>query len=257
VNILEALDDPHLFAPHFVGSSWAAWKGFLAALFALSAPDGTTEAYGACTGRAKPPGAPFTEAALIVGRRGGKSRILALVAVYLAVFRDYVPHLAPGEVATIAVLAANRPQARSIFRYISGILKAVPLFARTIVDENTEAITLTNRVVIEIGTASFRTTRGYSFAAVLCDEIAFWRLLDSGANEILAAGAYEDTSPAVTFAPGTGARIDVAGAALLLEPPPMLLDHIALAAKGVWTRDGEPGVDNSNVETADKEKVVA
>jgi hypothetical protein len=100
---------------------------------------------------------------------------LALVAVYLAVFRDYVPHLAPGEVATIAVLAANRPQARSIFRYISGILKAVPLFARMVVDENTEAITLANRVVIEIGTASFRTTRGYSFAAVLCDEIAFWR----------------------------------------------------------------------------------
>lgn len=32
-----------------------------------------------------------------------------------------------------------------------------------------------NRVVIEISTASFRTTRGYTFAAVLCDEIAFWR----------------------------------------------------------------------------------
>jgi hypothetical protein len=29
--------------------------------------------------------------------------------------------------------------------------------------------------VIEISTASFRTTRGCSFAAVLCDEIAFWR----------------------------------------------------------------------------------
>jgi phage terminase large subunit-like protein len=190
VNILEALNDEHLFAPHFTGESWSAWKGFLAALFALSAPDGTTEGYGACTGRAKPPGAPFTEAALIVGRRGGKSRILALVAVYLAVFRDYVPHLAPGEVATIAVLAANRPQARSIFRYISGILKAVPLFARMVVDENTEAITLANRVVIEIGTASFRTTRGYSFAAVLCDEIAFWRQDETSANpdvEILRA----------------------------------------------------------------------
>jgi hypothetical protein len=91
VNILEALDDEHLFKPHFVGESWNGWKGFLAALFALPAPDmGIAEAYGACTGRAKPPGAPFTEAALIVGRRGGKSRILALVAVYLAVFRDYV-----------------------------------------------------------------------------------------------------------------------------------------------------------------------
>ena len=157
MNILEALDDEHLFAPHFTGESWSAWKGFLAALFALSALDGTAEAYGACTGRAKPPGAPFTEAALIVGRRGGKSRILALVAVYLAVFRDYVPHLAAGELATIAVLAANRSQARSIFRFVSGLLKGVPLFARMILDENTEAITLANRVVIEIGTASFRT----------------------------------------------------------------------------------------------------
>ena len=190
MNILEALDDPNLFAPHFTGESWNGWKGFLAALFALPAPDGTAEAYGACTGRATPPGAPFTEAALIVGRRGGKSRILALVAVYLAVFRDYVPHLAAGELATIAVLAANRSQARSIFRFVSGLLKGVPLFARMILDENTEAITLSNRVVIEIGTASFRTTRGYSFAAVLCDEIAFWRQDETSANpdvEILRA----------------------------------------------------------------------
>ena len=57
-------------------------------------------------------------------------------------------------------------------------------------DENTEAITLSNRVVIEIGTASFRTTRGYSFAAVLCDEIAFWQQDETSANpdvEILRA----------------------------------------------------------------------
>jgi hypothetical protein len=35
LNILEALDDEHLFKPHFVGESWSAWKEFLAALFAL------------------------------------------------------------------------------------------------------------------------------------------------------------------------------------------------------------------------------
>ena len=51
---------------------------------------------------------PFTEAAVIVGRRGGKSRILALIAVYLACFRDYAPYLAPGEVATIGVLAVDK-----------------------------------------------------------------------------------------------------------------------------------------------------
>jgi colicin import membrane protein len=80
------------------------------------------------------------------------------------------------------------------------------------------------------------------------------RILDSGANGILAAGAYEDTSPAVTFAPGTGARIDIGGKALLIEPEPMLLDHVALAAKGVWTRDGQPGVDSSSIETTEKDK---
>ncbi len=96
-----------------------------------------------------------------------------------------------------------------------------------------------------------------TYAYVRGDELwGIARILDSGANEILAAGAYEDTSPAVTFEPGSGARIDVGGTALLLEPPPMLLDHIALAAKGVWTRDGRPGVDNSSVET-EEEKVAA
>jgi hypothetical protein len=154
-SILDALTDPDLFAPHFKGPSWTGWKAFLAALFALT---------------------------LIVGRRGGKSRVLALIATYLACFRDYAPHLAPGEVATIAVLAANKAQARSIFRYVIGLLKAVPLISPLMEDDNTETITLSNRVIIEIATASFRTTRGYSFAAVLADEVAFWRSDESSAN---------------------------------------------------------------------------
>ena len=36
MNILQALDDPNLFKPHFKGKSWAAWRAFLAALFALA-----------------------------------------------------------------------------------------------------------------------------------------------------------------------------------------------------------------------------
>ena len=55
-----------------------------------------------------------------------RSRILALVAVFLAAFRDYTPYLGAGEVATIAVIAANRLQARTIFRYTLGLLEAVP-----------------------------------------------------------------------------------------------------------------------------------
>jgi hypothetical protein len=109
------------------------------------------------------------------GQRGGKSRILALIAVYLACFRDYAPYLTPGEVATIAVIASDRKQARSILRFTIGLLRAVPMLAAMIEDDGAEAIVLDNRVVIEIHTASFRVTRGYRFAAVLADETAFWR----------------------------------------------------------------------------------
>jgi hypothetical protein len=189
LHITEALTDPHLFAPFFKDSSWAAWRVFLRALFALPT-DTPPEVFKAATGRASWPTKPFTEAALIVGRRGGKSRILALVAVYLATFRNYRPYLAPGEKATIAIIAANRSQARSIFRFTIGLLKAVPLIEPMVVDANTEMIGLANNVVIEIATASFRTTRGYSMAAVLCDEIAFWAQDESSANpdsEILRA----------------------------------------------------------------------
>jgi hypothetical protein len=75
---------------------------------------------------------------LIVGRRGGKSRILALVAVYLATMRDYSAYLAPGECATIAVLAADRSQARVIFRFCIGLLKAAPLFEQLILRSDAE-----------------------------------------------------------------------------------------------------------------------
>ena len=127
VSILDTLDDPELFALLFAGTSWQAWRAFLAALFALPMDAGTLAAYRHHTGRQEPPTAAFAEAALIVGRRGGKSRVLALLAVFLAVFRDYRDRLAPGEAATVAIIAADRKQARSVMRFMVGMFNAVPL----------------------------------------------------------------------------------------------------------------------------------
>jgi hypothetical protein len=76
------------------------------------------------------------------------------------------------------------------------------------------------------------------------------RILDNGANEILTSGAYLDTSPAVVFAPSTGVRFEVDGKPLLVEPEPMLLDHVCITAKGVWRRDGAPGVETTELEEA-------
>ena len=44
----------------------------------------------------------------------------------------------------------------------------------TIEDEGAETISLKNKINIEIHTASFRSTRGYTIVAALLDEIAFW-----------------------------------------------------------------------------------
>jgi hypothetical protein len=143
-TILEVLDDPVVFGKHFRGDTWQPWRVFLAALFALPMDEAALDLYRQCTGRTTAPTMPFKEVASVVGRRGGKSRILALIAVYLACFRNYPPYLAPGEVATIAVIAADRKQARSIFRFTIGLLRAVPMLAALIQDDSAEAITLTN-----------------------------------------------------------------------------------------------------------------
>ena len=200
MNILQALDDPALFAPHFRGVTWTPWRAFLAALFALPMDDAQLALYRTHTGRQDAPTVPFKEAALVIGRRGGKSRVLALIATYLATVPDYTPHLAPGEVATIAVLAADRRQARTIFRYTLGLLKAVDMLAGMVADQTTETITLNNGVVIEIATASLRTTRGYTYAAVLADETAYWRSEDTGANPD--AEVFRALRPGLSSIPG-------------------------------------------------------
>ena len=208
MNILAALDDPALFGPHFRGGSWTAWRAFLTALFALPMDAAELAIYREHTGRQNAPVVPFKEAALVCGRRAGKSRVLALLAVFLATFRDYKPNLAPGEVATIGVIAADRRQARTIMRYVTGLLHAVPMLKALVDTETNDSIALSNRVTIEVATASFRVTRGYTFAAVLGDEIAFWRSDDS---------ANPDTEIVAALRPGLAT---VPGAMLLLASSP-------------------------------------
>ncbi len=93
--------------------------------------------------------APFTESHVIVGRRGGKSRISAAVAVYLACFRDYQNVLAAGEVGVVMVLAADRRQARSVFRYISGLIDSSPMLTKMVVSRTKEAIELSIRIAVD------------------------------------------------------------------------------------------------------------
>lgn len=190
ITILDAMDDPKLFGPWFRGDSWDAWRAFLAALFGLPMSPEQLEVYRKHTGRTEAPTKQFREARLLCGRRAGKSLIAALIATYLAVFRDYSPYLAPGEVATCMVVAADRKQARVIIRFVRAFIKETSLLASTVVRETRETIELSNRVVIEIHTASYRTIRGYSCGFCGNDEECFWQSDETSAEpaaEILAA----------------------------------------------------------------------
>jgi hypothetical protein len=191
VTILEAMAERELFARWFKDpKTWVFWTVFLASLFALPLDDAQLEIFAQCTGRKAPLVGGYNEAWLCVGRRGGKSIVLALIAVFLSVFRDWSDRLVPGERGTVLVIAQDRKAARVIYRYIVAMITEVPLIAGLIEGEPTQdRIDPVNGVSIEISTANFKTVRGYTLVAALCDEIAFWEGADSANpdEEILAA----------------------------------------------------------------------
>ena len=189
VTTRDLMTDPELFGGQFGGESWAAWRALLAGFYGLELSEGELAHWQELTGRESPAETPHSELWLAIGRRGGKSQAAALLAVFESAFSDYTEQLSPGEVATAMVLAADRKQARTVMRYVSGLLHANPMLERMILREDRESIELTNRTVIEVHTASFRAVRGYTVAACIADEIAFWRS-DESANpdrEIIAA----------------------------------------------------------------------
>lgn len=182
LTILDVMAHPLLFGPTFADPTWDGWRTFLAALFGLPLAEGQAEVFRTRTGRTTLPTAPHREAWVIVGRRGGKSRIAALVAIFLACFREYGARLAPGERGTVMLLAADRRQARTLMRYCVGMLETVPALAAMVERRTADSIDLANRVTIEVHTASYKSVRGYTVVGCVADEVAFWQVGDDAAN---------------------------------------------------------------------------
>ena len=230
LSILDCVDSPHLFAPHFKDpATWAAWRCFLKTVFGHSLTEAELELFQQCTGRQQPNRNGYLESWLCIGRRGGKSFTLALIAVYLALFRDWRHCLTVGEVGTVMVVAADRKQARTILRYAKGLISSVPMLAREVVGETAESISLRNRVTIEVHACSFRSVRGYSILVALLDEVAFWTNDEDSAEP--------DSAVLEAIKPGMAT---IPGAMLLVASSPY-------ARKGIlWSAHREHyGKDNS------------
>jgi hypothetical protein len=181
IEIITACQDQDIFGPWFKDAqTWAAWFVVLKVMFGLPLGDDELAVFRKHTGRTTPDPRGYFDLSLVVGRRGGKSLILALTAAFLGCFFDWRPFLTGGERGTIVIIAADRRQAATIFKYLREML-AIPLLAGVIKRETNELLELNNSVNVEIQTASFRTIRGRTVVAALCDELAFWRT-DEGAG---------------------------------------------------------------------------
>jgi len=170
------------------GESWAAWRTFWRSVFALPLAPAEVDVFRRHTGRSAPPERPVREVFQIIGRRGGKTRNAALAALWLGCRENYHASLAPGERAVVACVGADRGQARQVLGYLKGLAEA-PAFRPYVTRTFTETVLLATGARIEVHAASYRTTRGYTIAGVVADELAFWRTEDSANpdTEILAA----------------------------------------------------------------------
>lgn len=131
------------------------------------------------SGAREPPTAPVSELWAYIGRRSGKSRVAAALAVFVACFQEH--RLSPGEVGTVLVLSATRSQSKTVFRYAAGFLEGAPMLAREVASITQDKIRLRSGVEIATHVNSFRSVRGRTILGCIFDEIAFWRD-DASAN---------------------------------------------------------------------------
>ena len=169
-----AMLDPELLGRTFAGPTFANWRTVAKILDGLPLEPVELAFYREITGRDEPPAAPFAEGYLIKPRRAGGTLFAAAVGLHAAL-EDYRDRLGPGELATVAMIASDRRQARQLTNYVRGLIDTSPIIKAEVTNETLETITFAHRCQLEVHTTSFRSTRGYSYAAVILDELAYFR----------------------------------------------------------------------------------
>src|ERR1019366_1154038 len=82
--IRKALTDKKLFGGVLAGNSWRAWRILLIAAMGEALTDDERETFTKLTGRTKEPLERVEELCAVVGRRGGKTRAMSVLAAYIA-----------------------------------------------------------------------------------------------------------------------------------------------------------------------------
>ena len=82
----------------------------------------------------------------------------------------------------LPILSATIWQSRKAFQYLDGIFNQVPALRKLVKNQTSDTISLTTRVDIECRPANYRSIRGGTAAAFICDEVAHWYDEASGSS---------------------------------------------------------------------------
>lgn len=112
---------------------------------------------------------------LLAGRRGGKSLISDLIALYEAIVQDFTDLLRPGEERHILIVSVRADNAALHIRSITQLLRHSKRLRGLIKTEMQDRLELTNGVTILSLPASARAGRGYGASTLILDEAAFFQ----------------------------------------------------------------------------------
>ena len=132
------------------------------------------------------------------GRGAGKDSIISLDATHAAISFDPRGKVRPGEYVLRHVHRCATATRQASSSTSSGdTLSEVPALKKMVRDVSADSITLTNRVIIEVTTNSYRGVRGRSILRAVLDEVAHFRSENSANPDIELYGA---------LTPGPGPR---------------------------------------------------
>jgi hypothetical protein len=189
VTLREALADPLLLGNAIAGDSWKPWRTLLLASQGEALTDDERVLFKQLTQREHEPNQPVEEFVGVIGRRGGKSRAISVVATYIAALRQH-PALAPGETGIVLIIAPDTRQATICLDYITAHFQASPILKQLVEQRTQSELRLANGVEIHTRASDFRRLRGPSYLLVIGDESSFYVANENSSNpadEIFAA----------------------------------------------------------------------
>ena len=173
ISLRQALGDRNLLGNVLPGATWNAWKVLLISAMGEALTDGERLIFQRLTQREHEPNTRVEEFVGVIGRRGGKSRAISVLATYLAAL---VPHpmLVPGERGIVLCIAPDQSQADIVLDYVEATFRNSPILRQLIEARTQRSLKLTNKIDIEVRAANFRTLRGLTLICAIADESAFW-----------------------------------------------------------------------------------